>query len=38
MQHSVNQRPTMEADILEVWGQRALQQRAALDAIEAYLG
>jgi hypothetical protein len=38
MQHSVNQRQAMEADIIEVWAHRAQQQRAAFDAIKAYLG
>ncbi len=37
MQHSVNQAQAMEADIMEVWAKRAQQQRAALDAIQAYL-
>jgi hypothetical protein len=37
MQHSVNHGQTVEADIMEVWAQRARQQRAALDAIKAYL-
>lgn len=27
----------LEVDVMEVWEKRALQQRAALDAIKAYL-
>ena len=38
MQHAVIQVSPMEADIMEVWAIRAQQQRAALDAIKAYLG
>lgn len=38
MQHSLNHGQSMEADIMEVWAKRAQQQRAALDAIKAYLG
>ncbi|CAO1660392.1 hypothetical protein HAL1_09182 [Halomonas sp. HAL1] len=38
MQHSVNQGQTRDADIMEVWAHRARQQRAAFDAIKAYLG
>tara|TARA_R110002012_G_scaffold255406_1_gene435347 strand:- start:947 stop:1072 length:126 start_codon:yes stop_codon:yes gene_type:complete len=38
MQYSANHRQTMEADIMEVWAERAQQQRAAYDAIKAYLG
>ena len=38
MQHLVNHGQSMEAEIMEVWAKRAQQQRAALDAIEAYLG
>lgn len=37
MQYSANHRQTMEADIMEVWAIRAQQQRAAFDAIKAYL-
>lgn len=38
MQFSGHHKPTMEADIIEVWAKRAQQQQAALDAIKAYLG
>lgn len=37
MQHSVTQVQTLEVDVIEAWAQRAQQQRAALDAIKAYL-
>lgn len=38
MQRSVTQEQTLEVDVVEVWAERAQQQRAALDAIKAYLG
>ncbi|BBI49078.1 hypothetical protein HORIV_14990 [Vreelandella olivaria] len=37
MQHLVTPAQAFEADVMEVWAKRALQQRAALDAIKAYL-
>lgn len=37
MQHLVPPAQALEADVMEVWAKRALQQRAALDAIKAYL-
>nr|WP_290980585.1 hypothetical protein [Halomonas sp.] len=37
MQHSVTQYPAISADIMEVWAQRALKQRAAFEAIAAYM-
>lgn len=37
MQHSVTPAQALEVDVMEVWAKRALQQRAALDAIKAYL-
>ncbi|KUJ86422.1 MAG: hypothetical protein XD36_3139 [Halomonas sp. 54_146] len=37
MQNSIIQTQTLEVDVIEVWAQRAQQQRAALDAIKAYL-
>lgn len=38
MQRSVTQGHMREVDVMEVWAKRAQQQRAALDAIKAYLG
>ncbi len=38
MQQTANYEQTIDADIMEVWAKRAQQQRAALDAIKAYLG
>jgi hypothetical protein len=38
MQRSVTQEQTLEVDVMEVWARHAQQQRAALDAIKAYLG
>lgn len=37
MQHSAMQYPAFSADIMEVWAQRALKQRAAFEAIAAYM-
>jgi len=37
MQRSVTQGHMLEVEVMEVWAQRAQQQRAALDAIKAYL-
>lgn len=37
MQHSATHVKTLDADVMEVWAQRARQQRAAFDAIKAYL-
>lgn len=37
MQHSAAQFPATSADIMEVWAQRALKQRAAFEAIAAYM-
>lgn len=37
MQHSATQYSATSADIIEVWAQRALKQRAAFEAIAAYL-
>lgn len=37
MPQSVDQAQPLEVDIMEVWAQRAQQQRAAFDAIKAYL-
>ncbi|MGO2149429.1 MULTISPECIES: hypothetical protein [Halomonas] len=37
MQHSMTQYPATNADIMEVWAQHALAQRAAFDAFAAYL-
>lgn len=37
MPQPVNQAQSLEVDIMEVWAQRAQQQRAAFDAIKAYL-
>ncbi len=37
MQRAASQGHTLEVDVMEVWAQRAIQQRAALDAIKAYL-
>lgn len=37
MQRPVTQGHMLEVDVMEVWAQRAQQQRAALDAIKAYL-
>ena len=37
MQHLITPAQALEADVMEVWAKRALKQRAALDAIKAYL-
>lgn len=37
MQRIAYQGHTLAVDVMEVWAQRAIQQRAALDAIKAYL-
>ncbi|WP_417421508.1 hypothetical protein [Halomonas sp.] len=37
MQHSATQYSATSADIMEVWAQRALKQRAAFEAIAAYM-
>jgi len=37
MQTSVNQSQSLEVDVMEVWAKRAQQQKAALEAIKAYL-
>lgn len=37
MQCSATLGQMLEVDVMEVWAQRAQQQRAALDAIKAYL-
>lgn len=37
MQCSVTQGKSLEVDVMEVWATRAKQQRAAFDAIKAYL-
>ncbi|WP_284041594.1 hypothetical protein [Vreelandella olivaria] len=37
MQYSVTQNQAMKVDVIEVWAKRALQQRAAFDAIAAYM-
>jgi len=37
MQHLDTPTQALEVDVMEVWAQRARQQRAALDAIKAYL-
>lgn len=36
MQHSVTAQ-AMEADVMEMWAKSAQQQRAAFDAVAAYL-
>lgn len=38
MQRSVTQSQALEVDVMKVWAERAQEQRAALDAIKAYLG
>lgn len=37
MQHSGTQGQMLDVDVLKVWAKLAQQQRAALDAIKAYL-
>lgn len=37
MQHSVTQSQALEVDVMEVWAQSAEQQRAAFDAVAAYM-
>jgi|TARA_R100000963_G_C4600183_1_gene74181 hypothetical protein len=37
MQNASNQHPAMEVDVMEVWAKRAQQQRAAFDALAAYM-
>lgn len=37
MQHLANSPQTLEVDVMKVWAECALQQRAAFDAIKAYL-
>lgn len=37
MQHLVTPAQALAVDVMETWAKRALQQRAALDAIKAYL-
>lgn len=37
MQHLVTSPQPLAMDVMEVWVERALQQRAALDAIRDYL-
>tara|TARA_R110001599_G_scaffold232506_3_gene431721 strand:+ start:5246 stop:5362 length:117 start_codon:yes stop_codon:yes gene_type:complete len=37
MQHLDTPTQALEVDVMEVWAQRARQQRAALDAIKDYL-
>ncbi|WP_263065945.1 hypothetical protein [Halomonas sp. 7T] len=37
MQHSVTQGQAMEVDVMEVWAKSAQEQRAAFDAVAAYM-
>nr|WP_301011514.1 hypothetical protein [Halomonas sp.] len=37
MQHSFNQGQAVEVDVMEVWAKTAQLQRAAFDAVAAYL-
>lgn len=37
MSQPIDQCQSLALDIMEVWAQRAQQQRAAFDAIKAYL-
>ncbi len=37
MQHSIPCYPAMRDDVMQIWAQRALQQRAAFDALADYM-
>jgi hypothetical protein len=37
MKNTATQQPAMEVDVMEVWAKRAQQQRAAFDALVAYM-
>ncbi|WP_263433574.1 hypothetical protein [Vreelandella aquamarina] len=37
MQPSSSLYPAMRDDVMQVWAQRALQQRAAFDALASYM-
>ncbi|MDK9686300.1 hypothetical protein Q9247_05515 [Halomonas meridiana] len=37
MKDATSQKSAMEVDVMEVWAKRAQQQRAAFDALAAYM-